>query len=316
MDGLTMIRSMLGHAIHRRDALRAATAGLVGAIASSRSDASPPRTGDPDRLGLYIPVGSDPDSAIARAAALSLRWIEAHVDDLSDPAADALKTAVARHGARLAAVFAMGPGPQAWDFRDGPATGGLVPREHRTARVVRLKRASDFARRAGAPAIETHVGFIPENPRDPLYRETVEALCDVVRHCSRNDQTFLYHAGQETPVTLLRTIRDVGLPNQGIGLDTANGVMYGTGHPADALAVYGSHVRLVNAKDGLWPTDPDHLGREVPLGKGDVDMPRVLTALSRLGYQGPILIERETTGPEQVEDVRRAALFLRDLMKT
>jgi sugar phosphate isomerase/epimerase len=300
----------------RRDILRASGIGAIASRMSVRANASSPSNETADRLGLYVPIGDNPDAAIAQAVGLGLTWVEAYVDDLSDAAADALKAAVTRHGARLAAVFAMGPGPQAWDFRDGPATGGLVPREHRTARVVRLKRASDFARRAGAPAIETHVGFIPENPRDPLYRETVEALCDVVRHCSRNDQTFLYHAGQETPVTLLRTIRDVGLPNQGIGLDTANGVMYGTGHPADALAVYGSHVRLVNAKDGLWPTDPDHLGREVPLGKGDVDMPRVLTALSRLGYQGPILIERETTGPEQVEDVRRAALFLRDLMKT
>jgi sugar phosphate isomerase/epimerase len=109
-------------------------------------------------------------------------------------------------------------------------------------------------------------------------------------------------------------ITDVGLDNQGVGLDTANGIMYGTGHPADALEVYGQHVRSVNAKDGLWPTNPRQFGAEVAIGKGKVDFPRVLRRLRELNYTGPITIERETQGPEQIEDIRRSKIFLEQLL--
>jgi L-ribulose-5-phosphate 3-epimerase len=152
-----------------------------------------------------------------------------------------------------------------WSLLDGPDTIGLVPRPDRAARLIALKQASDFAKTCGIPAFETHVGFIPENPRDPLYRETVEASRELAAHCRANGQIFLYHAGQETPLTLLRTIQDVGLDNQDVGLDTANLIFGGKGHPIDALETCGQHLKAVNAKDGLWPTDPKEIGRETPL---------------------------------------------------
>lgn len=58
--------------------------------------------------------------------------------------------------------------------------------------------------------METHVGFLPENPNDPNYQPVVEALKKVIGHCANNNQQFLYHAGQESPTTLLRTMLDVG----------------------------------------------------------------------------------------------------------
>ena len=96
-----------------------------------------------------------------------------------------------------------------WDFYDGPITIGIVPRQWRKQRVEHFKRASDYAKRAGIGAFDTHCGFIPENPNDPLYKETIEALKEVVSYCRANGQVFQYHAGQETPVTLLRAIQDV-----------------------------------------------------------------------------------------------------------
>jgi sugar phosphate isomerase/epimerase len=191
----------------------------------------------------------------------------------------------------------------------------LVPRETRPQRVARLKQASDFAKRCGIAAIETEAGFIPESPNDPLYRDTIEALRDVIGHCRGNGTTFLYHAGSETSVTMLRVLQDVGLDNQAVGLDTANPILYGTGHPCDALEVYGRHVRAVNAKDGLWPTDPRHLGQETPIGEGKVDFPRLIRRLRELPYAGPITIERETTGPQQIEDIKRSKVYLERLLK-
>jgi len=163
-------------------------------------------------------------------------------------------------------------------------------------------------------ALETHVGFIPEDPADPLYGEVVDALREIARHCQANRQVLLYHAGEQTPTTMLRALRDVGTDNQGIGLDTANLILYGKGHPLYALDVLGTHVRLVNAKDGVYPTGVKELGRETPLGEGRVDFPRLLPRLSEVGYRGPIIIERETSGPRQHEDIRQARAYLEKLL--
>jgi sugar phosphate isomerase/epimerase len=190
----------------------------------------------------------------------------------------------------------------------------VVPRQYRRQRIERLKQASDFAKKLGIPAIHTHYGFIPENPNDPLYQETVEALREVATYLKANGQMMLYETGQETPITLLRAITDAGLDNQFVNLDTANLILYGKGNPADALDVIGKLVRGIHAKDGLFPTDPKKLGEEVPIGQGKANFPKLITRLKKLGYTGALTIEREISGPRQIEDVRKEKEYLEKLI--
>ncbi len=274
------------------------------------------RTASPRRaLGMFVYLDpKDPDASLAKVQELGFSCCEIYLNSFGDALAAAVRDALERRGLFATALFASGPGPQVYDFYRGPETIGLVPREWRRRRIDALKEASDFAKRCGIPAFETHCGFIPENPNDPLYRETVDAIRELAAHCRANGQTFLYHAGQETPVTLLRTIIDVGLENQGVGLDTANLIMYGKGHPVHALDVYGAHLKAVNVKDGLYPTDPRNLGKETPLGKGAVDFPRFFARLKAHGYAGPVIIEREISGPQLYEDLRQAKAFLETLV--
>jgi L-ribulose-5-phosphate 3-epimerase len=266
-------------------------------------------------LGTFVYLdGKDPREALAPMRQLGFSCCEVYLNSFDAGYARKLRTALDQLNLRATALFASGPGEQVYDFYNGPDTIGLVPRRFREARVTAFKQASDFAKECGIPAFETHCGFIPENPKDPLYRETVEAIRAVAGHCRANGQTFLYHAGQETPVTLLRTIQDVGLDNQGVGMDTANLILCGKGHPLDALEVYGSHLKAVNAKDGLFPTDARNLGKETPLGKGKVDFPRLLRRLRQQGYLAPIIIEREITGPQLLLDLGKAKAFLEKLL--
>ena len=225
-----------------------------------------------------------------------------------------LKEALGRFGIEATALETLGPGRFVWDFLEGPKTIGLVPPGSRAARVAHLQKASEFARAAGIPYVQTHCGFIPESPDDPLYAGTVEAIRAVAGRCEANGQGFLMETGQDTPVTVVRVIEDVGLRNVGVGLDTANLILYGKANPLDALDVFGKHVRSVHAKDGLYPTDPRHLGREVPVGEGKVDFPRILRRLRELGYTGAITIEREISGPRQAEDIRKAKVYLEKII--
>jgi L-ribulose-5-phosphate 3-epimerase len=233
------------------------------------------------------------------------------VDHFEPDLATRLVQAQNRHSVKCTAVFAMGPGRMVWDFDEGPSTIGLVPRATRPARVDRLKKASDFAKRCGIPAVRTHCGFIPQDPRDPLYKETVSAIREAASHCKANGQLFLYESGQETPVTLLRTILDVGLDNQGVGLDTKNYLSYDTANPVDALDVVGKYVRAIHAKDGFYPTDPKVYGAEVPIGQGLVNFPLFFYRLkNEYGYRGAVTIEREVSGGNWSGDVRNSISYL------
>jgi L-ribulose-5-phosphate 3-epimerase len=78
--------------------------------------------------------------------------------------------------------------------------------------------------------------------------------------------------------------------------------------------VFGPYVQGIHAKDGLWPTNPRELGTEVPIGTGKVDFPRIIARLKQLNYQGAVTIEREISGPQQIEDVRAAIAYLQRLI--
>jgi sugar phosphate isomerase/epimerase len=197
----------------------------------------------------------------------------------------------------------------------GPSTIGIVPPNTRAARIDALRQASDFAKLVGIPQVQTHCGFIPENPGDALYKPAVEAIRTVAKHCQGNGQAFLMETGQETPTTMSRMLRDVAMPNLGVGLDTANLILYGKANPVDAVDILGPHVRSIHAKDGRWPTDPSKLGEEVLIGKGLVNFKEVFTKLHRLGYAGAVTIERETSGPQQIEDVRQEKIYLENILR-
>jgi len=269
--------------------------------------------GKPMRLGVFVGIEKDPESAIAKVRDLGCSNCQVAVEDFSPAMLTGLKNAIEKHGIEVTALDSLGPGPHVWDFYQGPLTIGLVPRKYRRQRIDHFKRASDFAKKVGIPAFHTHNGFIPENPHDPVYKETVEAIREVAQHCKANGQMVLYETGQESPITMLRCIQDVGVDNQFVNLDTANLILYGTGNPVDALDVIGKLVRGVHAKDGLFPTDPKKLGEEVPIGQGKVDFPKVIQRLKELGYDGAITIEREISGPQQVEDIKKSKEYLERL---
>jgi L-ribulose-5-phosphate 3-epimerase len=287
----------------------------AGASASERAvPGVMTRQAKPWQLGMIIGVGTDPVGAISTVHGLGLPTCQLEMTDFTPDLARALEHALDRYGVVPTSLVTGGPGPDIYDFVHGPLTCGLVPRSTRAARVARLKQASDFAKGIGIPAVQTHCGFIPANPSNPLYKEVVAAIREVAGYCKKNGQMFRYETGQETPITMLRAIEDVALDNQGINFDTANFILYDTGNPVDALDVVGVHVQGTHMKDGLLPTNPSQLGREVLIGHGKVDFPAVIQKLRRLNYRGTLTIERETSGPGQLRDIQTEKAFLKSLL--
>jgi L-ribulose-5-phosphate 3-epimerase len=268
----------------------------------------------PLRLGLIISMGKDPGAAMAKVRDLGLPSCQVYVDDFDPRGAAPLRQALDQNKIEATSLVVGGPGREVWDFYQGPLTIGLVPRETRAARIAHIKKASDFAKQCGIPAVQTHAGFIPENPNDPLYKEAVAAMHEVAEYCKRNGQNFRYETGQETPITLVRAILDVGLDNQGVNFDLANLILYGKANPVDAIETLAPYIQGIHAKDGLFPTNPRQLGEEVPIGKGKVDFPLLIARLKQLQYGGAVTIEREISGPRQMEDIRASKEYLEALI--
>ncbi len=295
--------------IDRRHFLKTA---LMATAATRSSEAARTKP----HLGVVVGVSGEitPAQAIARVKAFGLDCCQVGVGLAPTSLAEPLKAALAKYQVEATAAMTLGTGKMVWDFYQGPLTIGLVPPQTRAARIDALKRTSDLAKMCDIKAVHTHCGFIPENPNEPLYTETVKAIQEVAGYCKANGQTFLMETGQESPVTLLRAITDAEFDNIAVNLDTANLILYGKGDPVAALDVIGKYVRGLHAKDGLYPTDPKRLGEEVAIGKGKVDFAEVLRKLHTLHYTGPITIEREISGARQEDDIRASISYLQRLI--
>ena len=219
-----------------------------------------------------------------------------------------------KYSISISTVWCGWSGHAVWDFYEGPLTLGIVPAEYRFERMKELMHGSDFAKLLNVKNIATHAGFLPEEPASQQYNSVVAALKTVAEYAKNNGQYFIFETGQETPVTLRRTIEDIGTGNLGINLDPANLILYGKGNPIDALDVFGEYVRDIHAKDGCHPTDGHHLGEEKPLGQGKVNFPEFIKKLKEIGYDGTLTIEREISGEQQIKDIKAAKIFLEELI--
>ena len=293
----------------RRMFVGGAIAGLAATGAGANPSAKP-------QLGVVAGATgkTTPDEALAHVKKLGFSSCQLGVGMAPADMGPAIRAAMAKYQVQVTALMTLGEGRMVWNLREGPETIGIVPRATRKSRVEALKRTSDLAKSCGVKAVHTHCGFIPEDPNDPLYKETVTTLRDLVGHVRHNGQTFLCETGQESPITLLRAIQDVGLDNMAVNLDLANLILYGKGEPVGALDVLGPHVRGLHAKDGMYPTDPYGLGEETPIGRGRVRFPEVFQKLRALQYAGPVTIEREISGPRQEMDIRESQEFLTKLI--
>ena len=182
-------------------------------LANSSAGAASSRSADalsslkPMAVGLMIQPASGAEVAISRVKDLGLSncflSLDGYIGHFTPLLAQELNGLLQKYSVVATSAEVVGPGRLVWDFLDGPSTIGLVPRETRAARIDALKQTSDFAKMLGIPRVQTHCGFIPENPRDPLYDEAVLAIREVAQYCATNGQDFLMETGQETPTTLV-----------------------------------------------------------------------------------------------------------------
>lgn len=256
---------------------------------------------------------------LKKAKAMELQHCQLSIwnpDFYTDEFADAINAAVKETGISVSTLWCGYSGPVEWNFTYGPLTAGLVPPAYRGIREKELLMGAEFAAKIHVDQIATHVGFLPENYFDPDFRGTVGTLRKICKIMKERGQYFLFETGQETPVTVLRAIEEIGLDNVSINFDTANLMLYGKGNAADAVLVFGKYIRDIHIKDGFYPTNGTNLGKECAAGEGLANFPLILKRLKDVGYAGPFTIEREIKGEKQIEDIIKARDLLLEIEKT
>jgi len=272
-------------------------AGMPGIVTSFGSDATwrSQKASNNILLGV-ISAADNPEEDLKIVRDLGFPACQLNVKSYSPELAVRLSSSLEKYNVKPISLICMGPGIYKWNLTEGPSTIGLVPRENRVARVDRLKQGIDFCKSAGIPAVHAHFGFIPENPKDILYMEFIETMKPIGEYALKQGIDIYFETGQETPVTLLRTLQDIGTGNLFVNYDTANLVMYGKANPLDGLKVIGRYVKSLHAKDGTYPVNPNELGKEVPIPGGEVNFPAIISSLKKLDFNGSIIIECELAG--------------------
>ena len=221
-----------------------------------------------------------------------------------------------RDGLEVTTVFCGFDGERYGHIPIIRATVGLVPAKTRAKRVKEMKPIADFARRLGVPAIALHIGYIPTQRASAEYKAVVKAAREIAGYTAERGMKLTLETGQETATHLRHFIHEVGCPNLGVNFDPANMLLYGNDQPIPAVEKLAPWLFNVHAKDGNWPTENGKLGAETPIGQGQVNFPEFIRKLKTMGYRGPLIIEREISGPQQIHDMRVAITFLQSLIQS
>ena len=265
-------------------------------------------------LGV-ISSANNPEEDLKIVRDLGFPTCQLSIENYSPQLAKRVSDTLKKYNLLPTSLICMGPGDYKWNFTEGPSTIGLVPRENRPARIERLKQGIEFCKAAGIPAVHAHFGFIPEDPADILYKEFISTMKPIGEYALKQGINIFFETGQETPVTLLRAITDIGTGNLFVNYDTANLVMYGKANPLDGLKVIGKYVRALHAKDGLYPVNPQELGKEVPIPTGEVNFPAIVSFLRNIGFNGHITIEYEL-GEQNKDYILKTKNYLEKVIAT
>lgn len=206
---------------------------------------------------------------------------------------------------------------------------GFERAEDNPERIEKTKRIIDLAVEFGTSVVTTHIGVIPEDKTNPRYKVMLEALTECGLYAAERGVTLAIETGPEKAATLLAFIEDTK-GGVGVNLDPANFTMVTGQDAVEAVYMLRDHIVHTHLKDGRMldpdqdPTDVYHAFAvggvealnacrgfiELPIGEGDVDWDRYLAALTEIGYEGFLTVERET-GDDPSADISLAVDFVR-----
>ena len=272
------------------------------------------------RVGCLINMNSNPYECIRHFSEdLGFKSGQLSVWDMSlytDENAEAVKKACLDFGFTVSAVWCGWEGPHEWKYPGMYETIGFVPADWRAIRVKNVLAGASFAKAIGVKDIVTHAGYMSDNPTSPDRMGVLYAVRYICREIAKDGQRFLFETGEELPNSLVQLIKEIGCDNIGINYDPANMMINGRANSYDALCMFAPYVCGFHGKDAVYPKDGNPKGKEVMVGKGGANYPKLIEKLTEIGYDGYITIEREIPdSPERDAEIAATKVFLEDLIE-
>lgn len=209
-------------------------------------------------------------------------------------------------------------------------TGLGLWRKDRNPEILELsKKIFAMCGDLGTNIMTAHIGVVPEDRNCEKYAVMYDALGKMGDIASSFGAKFAIETGPEKSETLAAFLEDLGNKGIGVNLDPANITMVSGDDAVNAAHNLAKYTVHTHAKDGnmLKYVNPECVYggmplpegvtgptfEEVPLGKGSVDFPAYLGALSDEGYKGFLTIEREV-GDDPYSDIKMAVDFLKGII--
>ena len=193
-------------------------------------------------------------------------------------------------------------------------TGGFGDPATRPERLEILKWGLQRTQELSLTDLTLHAGFIPEvgTPERKPFLDTITKAAELAHDYG---VTIAFETGQESSELLLTTMKELESPNLRINFDPANMLLYDKDDPIAAIERLGPYIRSVHAKDANRPRTPGVWGKEMPLGRGQTNTKLVVETLWKIGYDGPLLIEREVGYQEErLRDISHGVNFLKQCL--
>ena len=148
--------------------------------------------------------------------------------------------------------------------------------------------------------------------RNESFLDTLTKVADLAQAAG---VTVAFETGQESAALLRKTLDELKSPALKVNFDPANMLLYDKDDPLRAIELLAPDIRSVHLKDAHRPKVKGEWGEEVPLGKGSVNIRMFLQTLKKVGYRGPLCIEREVGTQEQrFADIAAAVRYTRDCL--
>lgn len=207
----------------------------------------------------------------------------------------------------------------------GDLGGGFTRPDENPERIEKSKRIIYLAKELGTDIVTTHIGVVPEDENHDRFKIMQEACFELARYADSIQAHFAIETGPETSAVLKKFLDTLGSKGVGVNLDPANLVMVTGDSPVTAVHNLKDYIVHTHAKDGkqLFYKDPEIIYgvkkdpivtgpsfEELPLGEGSVPWDEYLGALSEIGFNGFLTIEREV-GDNPEKDIRTAVEFLK-----
>lgn len=144
---------------------------------------------------------------------------------------------------------------------------------------------------------EAHFGKDEAFTDDVLIENIKKLLPDLEKHNLK--LAIEVHGEYGTGADLARVVKGVGSPRVGINYDTANVVFYGGKAPLDDLKDCLPYVNYVHLKDKVGL---DNVWNFPAVGKGDLELDKVIAYLDEAGRQLPLSVEIEFTADYTMRD--------------